>query len=54
MTNNKKICIAMPEEQIQALRALAAETGRTAPGYVRQLIKQHLAQVEQDPGKRIE
>ncbi len=51
--NNKKICLALPEEHLQALRALAAETCRTVPSYLRQLVKLHLSQVEQDPHNRV-
>ncbi len=51
--NNKKICISLPEEQLQAIRALAAETLRTAPAYLRQLIRRHLNEVQEDPERKI-
>ena len=38
----KTVSVLMPEELYLELRALAAETHRSVPGYIRQILKRYL------------
>ena len=53
MKNNTVISVTLPKELCQQLQMLAEETCRTRSGYIRQIIKAYLQNIEQHPEQKL-
>ena len=54
MDKKKNISVALSEEQFQKLQELAEESCRTRAGYVWQIIRRYLREIELDPDRKID
>lgn len=45
----KSVGVLMPLELYEDLKKIAEETGRTVPGYIRQILKRYMWHVEHEP-----
>lgn len=50
----KTVAVAMPLELYEQLSALAGDTCRTVPGYIRQVLKSYLWHLENRPESMVE
>lgn len=48
-TSKKTIHVAIPLELYEQLKVLADKTGRTVPGYARQILKYYIRYLADDP-----
>ena len=44
----KRVCVTIPQREHERLSRMAGETGRTAAGYLRWLLRQHFRSLDRE------